>query len=92
MLRIPSDSHGTPDVKRRLVRVLRDEEVGAAIHWGDVDPPEAAEATADVRVHWVLVNCDIDSRSLGGGCVPRRGTEHRFCETHRPHESDSPDG
>lgn len=66
MLGVLSDSHGNLDALARAVELLARRGVTTAVHCGDVDCREAVDALAQLEVHWVLGNCDLDIAVLEG--------------------------
>ena len=97
MLGILSDSHGNVEGVTAARRLFARHGATTLIHCGDIDTVEVVEALADLEVHWVVGNCDLDRHALSramhrcghrfhgdGGELVSAGRRVAFTHGHRP--------
>jgi hypothetical protein len=58
LLGVISDSHGHVPFTLEAIRVLRQFQIAAVLHCGDIGSPEVIRALAEWPTHYVFGNCD----------------------------------
>jgi putative phosphoesterase len=62
---IISDTHDQLELVQRAADLIRAAAVDCVLHCGDITHPDSLEAFADLPLHVVLGNCDLDPQALG---------------------------
>lgn len=59
-----SDTHSRLDTVRRVAEILMEERVELVLHCGDIEDARVIRLLGDLPTHYVLGNCDSDTREL----------------------------